>query len=71
MSNYVQKSVSEDDYALSLPRLLTDYSLFLFTKHEFNTRHDDVHRKHLDSKLQAFEQCISFVSLGENFGMAL
>jgi hypothetical protein len=37
-----------------------------FTKHEFNTQDDDVYPKHLDSRLQAFEQCISFVSVEEN-----
>jgi hypothetical protein len=44
---------------------------FTFTKHESNTQDEDVYPKHLDSRLQAFEQCISFVGVWKNFGMAL
>lgn len=65
--NKLRSKICESTQLCRIPTRMTDNNFSLFSLHNMALipNNDDVYHKQLDSRSQAFDQCISFVILGE------
>jgi hypothetical protein len=65
--NKLHSKICESAQLCSVPTTMTDKNSSLFSLHNMALipNNDDVYPKHLDSRSHTFDQCISFVILGE------